>query len=139
MGYHCRPKDQGGLGIENLEVKNRCLLSKWLWNLSFETDAMWAQILRSKYLQTKSLSQVTVRPTDSPFWKGLMKVKQSLFNRTKVVIGNGVSTRFWEDTWSERHPWPFNIRLYIVLFNDVRCSLLRCFNPSPLIFSSDGR
>jgi len=26
----CRPKDQGGLGIENLEVKNRCLLSKCL-------------------------------------------------------------------------------------------------------------
>ena len=25
----CRPKDRGGLGIENLEVKNRCLLSKW--------------------------------------------------------------------------------------------------------------
>lgn len=24
----CRPKDQVGLGIENLEVKNRCLLSK---------------------------------------------------------------------------------------------------------------
>ena len=44
----CRPKDQGGLGIENLEVKNRCLLSKWLWKLSSETDATWAQILRSK-------------------------------------------------------------------------------------------
>uniref|UniRef100_A0A8I6XZE3 Reverse transcriptase domain-containing protein n=1 Tax=Hordeum vulgare subsp. vulgare TaxID=112509 RepID=A0A8I6XZE3_HORVV len=29
----CRPKDQGGLGIENLEVKNRCLLSKWLFRL----------------------------------------------------------------------------------------------------------
>ena len=100
----CRAKDQGGLGIENLEVKNRCLLSKWLWKLSFKTEAMWAQILRSKYLQTKSLSQVTVRPTDSPFWKGLMKVKQSLFNRTKFIIGNGASTRFWEDTWLEEEP-----------------------------------
>jgi hypothetical protein len=27
----CRPKDQGGLGIEVLEVKNSCLLSKWLF------------------------------------------------------------------------------------------------------------
>ena len=100
----CRPKDQGGLGIENLEVKNRCLLSKWLWKLSLENDAMWAQILRNKYLQTKTLSQVTVRPTDSPFWKGLTKVKQSLFNRTKFVIGNGTSTRFWEDTWLGETP-----------------------------------
>ena len=74
----CRTKDQAGLGIENLEVKNRCLLSKWLWKLSSGTDVTSAQILRSKYLQTKTLSQVTVRPTDSPFWKGLMKVKLSL-------------------------------------------------------------
>ena len=29
----CRPKDQGGLGIENLEIKNKCLLSKWLYRL----------------------------------------------------------------------------------------------------------
>ena len=64
----CRPKDQGGLGIENLEVKNRCLLSKWLYKLSGPTDATWAQILRNKYVQSKTLSQVTVRPTDSPFW-----------------------------------------------------------------------
>jgi hypothetical protein len=28
-----RPKDQGGLGIEVLELKNKCLLSKWLYKL----------------------------------------------------------------------------------------------------------
>ena len=90
----CRPKDQGGLGIENLEVKNRCLLSKWLSKLSIETDATWAQILRSKYHQSKTLSQVTPRPTESPFWKGLMRVKLAFFNRTKFIIGNGATTRF---------------------------------------------
>src|SRR4051812_21592298 len=41
----CRPKEQGGLGIKNLEVKNRCLLSKWLYRLSAETEGMWVQIL----------------------------------------------------------------------------------------------
>ena len=66
----CRPKDQGGLAIENLEVKNRCLLGKWLYKLSVETEATWAQILRRKYLYSKTLSQVTVRPTDSPFLEG---------------------------------------------------------------------
>ena len=54
----CRPKDQAGLGIENLEIKNKCLLSKWLFRLSVETDGMWAQILRNKYLVSKSLAQV---------------------------------------------------------------------------------
>ena len=29
----CQPKDQGGLGIHNLELKNIALLSKWLYHL----------------------------------------------------------------------------------------------------------
>uniref|UniRef100_A0A453T444 Reverse transcriptase zinc-binding domain-containing protein n=1 Tax=Aegilops tauschii subsp. strangulata TaxID=200361 RepID=A0A453T444_AEGTS len=92
----------------------------------------WAQILRSKYLHSKTLSQVTARPTDSPFWKGLMNVKLTLFSRTKFIIGNSASTRFWEDTWLGETPLPFNTRLCIVLFNDVRRSLQRYFNPTPL-------
>src|ERR1041385_9244829 len=95
----CRPKAQGGLGIENLEVKNRCLLSKWLYRLLVEDEGMWIQILRNKYLHTKTLAQVTPKSTDSPFWKGLMKVKVAFFNRTKFVVGGGESTRFWKDTW----------------------------------------
>ena len=27
----CQPKIQGGLGIQNLDLQNRCLLSKWLF------------------------------------------------------------------------------------------------------------
>jgi hypothetical protein len=71
----CRPKDQGGLGIEVLELKNKCLLSKWLFKLINE-NGVWQQILHNKYLHSKTLSQVTSKPTDSPFWKGLMKVKE---------------------------------------------------------------
>ena len=29
----CTPKDQGGLGVLNLDVHNKCLLSKWLFKL----------------------------------------------------------------------------------------------------------
>uniref|UniRef100_A0A8I6YB15 Reverse transcriptase domain-containing protein n=1 Tax=Hordeum vulgare subsp. vulgare TaxID=112509 RepID=A0A8I6YB15_HORVV len=100
----CRPKEQGGLGIENLEVKNRCLLSKWLFRLSVKTEDMWVQILRNKYLQQKTLAQVTARPGDSLFWKGLMRSKTVFFNRTRFIIGNGESTRFWKDTLLGEEP-----------------------------------
>ena len=45
-----------------------------------------------------------MRPTDSPFWKWLMRVKSVFFNRTKFIIGNGTTTRFWEDTWLGETP-----------------------------------
>uniref|UniRef100_A0A453RC95 Reverse transcriptase zinc-binding domain-containing protein n=1 Tax=Aegilops tauschii subsp. strangulata TaxID=200361 RepID=A0A453RC95_AEGTS len=65
---------------------------------------MWVQILRNKYIQSKTLTQVTVRPNDSPFWKGLMRTKATFFHRTIFIIGNGNSTRFWEDTWLGEMP-----------------------------------
>ena len=52
----CRPKDQGGLGIEVLELKNRCLLSKWLFKLLNE-EGVWQELINNKYLQSRSLSQ----------------------------------------------------------------------------------
>uniref|UniRef100_A0A453FQN4 Reverse transcriptase zinc-binding domain-containing protein n=1 Tax=Aegilops tauschii subsp. strangulata TaxID=200361 RepID=A0A453FQN4_AEGTS len=78
---------------------------------------MWAQILRNKYLQTKTLAQVTVRPTDSPFWKGLMRTKDLFFRRVKFLIDNGMSTRFWEDTWLGETPLAIQ---YPTLYNIVQ-------------------
>ena len=62
----CQPKDQGGLGIHNLELKNIALLSKWLYHL-LTTDGTWQQILRNKYLGTKPLVQVQWKSGDSHF------------------------------------------------------------------------
>ena len=60
---------------------------------------MWIQILRNKYLHSKTLAQVSAKPMDSPFWKGLMRTNVSFFQQVKFLVGNGTTTRFWEDTW----------------------------------------
>jgi hypothetical protein len=31
-----------------------------------------------------------MKPSDSPFWKGIMKVKEELFSRDSFTVGNGV-------------------------------------------------
>ncbi|WVZ81391.1 LOW QUALITY PROTEIN: hypothetical protein U9M48_028772, partial [Paspalum notatum var. saurae] len=69
----CRPKDQGELGITNLNIKNKSLLSKWLFKLLNE-DGVWQTIHRNKYLTSKCLSQVQIKLGDSHFWKGILKV-----------------------------------------------------------------
>lgn len=45
----CKPKECGGLGIQNLELQNKCLLSKWLYKLMNE-EGVWQNLLRNKYL-----------------------------------------------------------------------------------------
>ena len=71
----CRPKEQGGLGIIDLKVQNKCLLSKWLFKITNE-DGIWQQILKNKYLKSKTVTQVEKKSGDSQFWSGLMSVKQ---------------------------------------------------------------
>jgi hypothetical protein len=76
---------------------------------------MWQGLLHKKYLHSKTLSQVSAKPTDSPFWKGLMYVKDDFFARGSFVVGNGLNTRFWEDIWlgdkslAEDYPTLYNI------------------------------
>ncbi|WVZ50197.1 LOW QUALITY PROTEIN: hypothetical protein U9M48_001474 [Paspalum notatum var. saurae] len=93
-----QPKEQGGLGIIDLEVQNKCLLSKWLFKLANE-DGIWQTILRIKYLKSKPFGSGTKRPGVSHFWAGLMDV------------------RFWEDTWCGNQPLK---NVYSSLFNIVR-------------------
>jgi hypothetical protein len=46
----CQPKVQGGLGILNIDVQNKCPLSKWLFKLVNE-EGLWQSILKRKYLR----------------------------------------------------------------------------------------
>jgi hypothetical protein len=76
---------------------------------------VWHELVSNKYLHSKSLSQVTVKSSDSPFWKGLMKLKDDFFERVSFTIGNGEEDRFWEDTWlgssplAQQYPSLYNI------------------------------
>jgi hypothetical protein len=67
-------------------------------------EGVWQELLKNKYLYNKTLSQVTVQSHDSPFWRGLMKVKDEFFKRGSFVVNNGESARFWEDTWLGNRP-----------------------------------
>ena len=92
----CRPKDQGGLSVQDLQVKNKALLSKWLFKLLTE-DGVWQTMLRNKYLGQKALSQAYWKPGDSHFWAGLMAVKKHLFCFGSFAIKDGSEIGFWED------------------------------------------
>jgi hypothetical protein len=81
------PKDQGGLGIEVLDIKNKCFLSKWLFKL-LNVEGMWQELLQNKYLKDKTISQVQVKPTNSPFWKGIMSGRDEFFQRGSFVLGD---------------------------------------------------
>jgi hypothetical protein len=113
----CTPKDQGGLGIQDLQVKNTALLGKWLFNLLKE-NGMWQTLVNQKYVGSKALSQVSWKPGDSHFWAGLMATKSKFFRFGHFFIKDGSQIRFWEDSWlgnapvREQHHALYNIVHY---------------------------
>ena len=88
----------GGLGIIDLDLQNKCLLSKWLFKLINE-EGTWQSILRNKYLINKTITQVEHMPGDSHFWADLLGVKDIFLRLGLFKIGDGTQVRFWEDKW----------------------------------------
>jgi hypothetical protein len=82
-----------GLGIEVIGLE-KCLLNKWLFKML--TEGVWQDLLHNKNIGDSTLAQVKVKPTDSPSWKGLMRVKDDFFNRGYLNVGNGQDIRFWK-------------------------------------------
>ncbi|WVZ96894.1 hypothetical protein U9M48_042474, partial [Paspalum notatum var. saurae] len=104
----CQPKEQGGLGILDLEVQNKCLLSKWLFKLANEDEI---NTLR------QNRWEIGEKPGVSHFWAGLMDVKQEFLSLGSFAIGDGTQVRFWKDTWCGNQPLKLQ---YPSLFNIVR-------------------
>jgi hypothetical protein len=84
----CLRKDQGGLGILDLEKMNIALLAKWLWKL-FNEDDICQTILRRKYIQKQTLCQAVTKNGDSYLWRDLMEIKKTFWQHCKIRIGDG--------------------------------------------------
>jgi hypothetical protein len=76
-------------------------------------DGVWQELLTNTYLRGQT--QVQAKPTDSPFWKGIMGVKEEFFKRGSFIIGDVLATRFWEGVWlggtllANQYPTLYNI------------------------------
>jgi hypothetical protein len=82
-----------GLRIMNLDLQNKCILSKWPFKLSNE-HGFWQNLLRNKYIKDKTLSHVQKKSGDSHFWMSLMSVKETFLSLRTFRLKDGNQIRF---------------------------------------------
>ncbi|GKA82392.1 RNA-directed DNA polymerase, eukaryota, reverse transcriptase zinc-binding domain protein [Tanacetum coccineum] len=61
----CKPKDQGGLGFKSLELWNKTLLVKHLWNIASRKESLWVKWINVVKLKNISVWDVMVDNKDS--------------------------------------------------------------------------
>ena len=55
-----KPKEEGGLGLQEVKGKNTALLAKLNWRFHTEEDALWVRVLKRKYCSNRRLNVVNM-------------------------------------------------------------------------------
>lgn len=93
-------KKAGGLGIKNLGLQNKCLLSKWLWRFSKEDHALWNEVVISKYGQSDQWASNIVTSTYGiSVWRSIRNLWPMLSVNICYRVGEGTKIFFWKDIW----------------------------------------
>ena len=97
----CLAKEKGGLGIGNVEKRNKALLMTWLWRFPNERHSLWYKVIKSKFgiHPNQWDSRVVDRGTFRSPWKAISSIYGEFFQLVSFKVGNNNKIRFWEDKW----------------------------------------
>ena len=88
-----------GLGVPDLITKNKSLLKKFLFKFHCSPPAPWIDWLRQQYGWNDDFDFGDDHPSITPIWKDIYTLLPSFREETKVIVGNGRMTAFWNDLW----------------------------------------
>ena len=98
-----QPKFMGGLGFRDLELFNLAMLARQAWRILQDPFSLSARILKAKYFPNSDFLDAQLGCAPSQIWRaifeGLGVLKQGIIRR----IGDGKSTRVWEQNWIPRN------------------------------------
>jgi hypothetical protein len=90
-----KPKNQGGLGVLNLDVQNKALLLKNLDKFYNDHDIPWVKLVKGAYYNNGTLPGVALE--GSFWWRTHLKLIDTYKGLAKCNIGDGKSSLFWLD------------------------------------------
>lgn len=96
-----RPRDQGGLGIRSARQSNSAFLTKLGWRVLTEPNALWSRVLRAKYCD---IDMFEPKQNMSNVWRGITENANIICSGSRMAVGNGTKTLFWDHRWASEKP-----------------------------------
>ena len=95
----CLERKKGGLGVRNLALMNKALLSKWNWRFASESEALWKQVISKKYRIEEGgwCTQAVSGRYGVELWKTIKKEWLCMNSNLTYHVGCGRRVRFWKD------------------------------------------
>ena len=91
----CKTKEEGGLGVINLEKQNYALLLKNLDKFFNKKDIPWVSLVWEKHYSNGKLPNHIKK--GSFWWRDVLKLLEPFKAFSVVHIQNGQSCLFWTD------------------------------------------
>lgn len=85
------------MGFRSLEEFNDALLAKQGWRIFHNPQALWVQVLKSRYFPHCSFLQATRGGSPSWIWSSLLAARPILQAGSLWQIGDGNLVNFWND------------------------------------------
>ncbi|KAL0292748.1 UNVERIFIED_CONTAM: hypothetical protein Sradi_6975500 [Sesamum radiatum] len=100
----CKPKEEGGLGIQMLRHMNLALLMKHVWRILQEDQtSIWVSWVLRYRLRNQPIWTVNISSA-SWSWRKLVKASILLKEGLDYRVGDGHKFRLWTDLWHPRGP-----------------------------------
>lgn len=75
----CTPKEEGGLGLKDMQAWNDSFMCKLLWRITSKKDSLWIKWVHHTYLQTRDVWGWRVnKHEDSPLIKKVLQIRDFL-------------------------------------------------------------
>ncbi|XP_020271874.1 uncharacterized protein LOC109847041 [Asparagus officinalis] len=95
----CLSKEEGGLGVKDINLFNDSLLSKWLWKYLDKNSSTGLFIRKLYGIEGSLLQSRKYNASNSHFWNAVLSFKDAFLHNVKWSIGSGDNVRFWKDKW----------------------------------------
>lgn len=95
----CLSKEDGGLGIINLNTQNATLLMKHLDKFYNHSNIPWLKLTWDKLYHNTHLAPHARSPIGSFWWKDVLKLYDNYKDIAKCSPSKGNSIMFWQDDW----------------------------------------
>lgn len=90
----CKPVQDGGLGIRDIQMANRSLILNAAWRLVSKLDEPVSQILKGKYFPNTSFWRASKNSPKSIFWSSILNLRKTLKDSVSWQLADG-SVSVW--------------------------------------------